>query len=234
MRRAKRTQADQGRVIGYIRVSTEEQRLGPEAQREALARWCAANGAELLAVYQDLGVSGGAAPEKRPGLLCAIDALAANRAGTLLVAKRDRLARDVVVCALVERLAEQSGARILSADGTGNGEGPSEHLVRGILDVVSQHEREIIRARTTAALAVKRSRGERTGALPYGYQLSADGLHLEENPAEQTAYQRLRELRSAGLSLRAIAERLNGERIPARGSRWYPTTVARLVERLAA
>jgi site-specific DNA recombinase len=234
MRRAKRTQADQGRVIGYVRVSTEEQSLGPEAQREALARWCAANGAELVAVYQDLGVSGGAALEKRPGLLCALAALAENHAGALLVAKRDRLARDVVLCALVERLAERSGARILSADGTGNGSGPEALLLRGLVDLFAQYERALIRTRTAAALSVKRSRGERTGALPYGYQLSADGLHLEENPAEQTAYQRLQALRASGLSLRAIAERLNGESVPARGSRWYPTTVARLVERLAA
>lgn len=234
MRRAKRSQADQGRVIGYVRVSTEEQSLGPEAQREALARWCAANGAELVAVYQDLGVSGGAALEKRPGLLCALAALAETHAGALLVAKRDRLARDVVVCALVERLAERSGARILSADNTGNGEGPEALLMRSIMDVFAQYERALIRTRTAAALSVKRSRRERTGALPYGYQLSADGLHLEENPTEQTAYARLRELRSEGLSLRAIAERLNGENIPARGERWHLTSVARLVERLAA
>lgn len=233
MRRANR-QTDSKRVIGYVRVSTEEQNLGPQAQRDALARWCESNGAELVAVYEDLGVSGGAALEKRPGLLCAIDALAAHHAGTLLVAKRDRLARDVMVCALVERLAERNGSRILAADGAGNGEGPEAMLLRGLVDLFAQYERAMIRTRTAAALSVKRSRRERTGQIPYGYQLAGDGLHLEENPAEQSAYQRLRELRASGLSLRAIAETFNRESIPARGKRWHLTSVARLVERLAA
>lgn len=233
MRRANR-QSDPKRVIGYVRVSTEEQNLGPQAQREALARWCESNGAELVSVYEDLGVSGGAALEKRPGLLCAIDALAAQRAGILLVAKRDRLARDVMVCALVERLAERNGSRILAADGAGNGEGPEAMLLRGLVDLFAQYERALIRTRTAAALSVKRSRGERTGEIPYGYQLSGDGLHLEANPDEQTTYQRLRELRASGLSLRAIAETFNRESIPARGKRWHLTSVARLVDRLAA
>src|SRR5260370_31933372 len=92
------------RAIGYIRVSTDEQALGPQAQREALRRWCATNGAELIATFEDLGVSGGLELDKRPGLLGALDALKAHNANVLLVAKRDRLHRGVLGCCKGNRL----------------------------------------------------------------------------------------------------------------------------------
>src|SRR5688572_24763258 len=90
-------------AVGYLRVSTEDQSLGLDAQREALTRWCAANGATLVAVHVDQGVSGGAPLEERPALLAALDELRVRGAGVLLVAKRDRLARDTLVAGMVER-----------------------------------------------------------------------------------------------------------------------------------
>jgi len=233
--RAKRArQSDPSKAIGYVRVSTDEQSLSPEAQIERLSLWCTENGIELVAVFSDIGVSGAAPIDKRPGLLSALDALASHRAGALLVAKRDRLARDVMVCALVERLCERTGARVLSADGTGNEQTPEGMLLRGLVDLFAMYERALIRSRTAAALAVKRSRGERTGQIPYGYRLAADGVHLETDPDEQAICEQIGELRSLGLSLAQIAERLNGASVPARGARWYPMSVSRAVERLAA
>ena len=221
------------KVVGYIRVSTDEQHLGPEAQREALGRWCKANGGELMAVFEDLGVSGGVELDKRPGLLAALDALKMRGAGCLLVAKRDRLARDVVVAAMVERLVERAGARVLAADGTGNQEGPEGLLMRGIVDVFAQYERALIRSRTRAALAVKRGRGERVGDIPIGKRLDADGTHLAVDPAEGVAVARILALRDGGASIRQIADALNAEGVPARGERWHPTSVARILRRAA-
>jgi len=224
--------ADPRKVVGYVRVSTEEQALGPVAQREALARWCAANGAELVAVFEDTG-SGALSLDKRPGLLAAIDALEEHGAGVLLTAKRDRLARDVMNAGMIERLAERVGARTRSAAGEGtdgDAADPAAMMLRGIMDVFAQYERAVIRARTKAALAVKKSRGERVGSVPYGYQLAADGVHLEANPAEVRALELARELRGEGLALRAIAARLEAAGcIPRGGAKWDPNTVARIV-----
>jgi len=64
-------------------------------------------------------------------------ALTAQGAGVLLVAKRDRLARDVIVSAVVERLVERQGARVMAADGTGNGDSPEAELMRRIADAFS-------------------------------------------------------------------------------------------------
>jgi DNA invertase Pin-like site-specific DNA recombinase len=221
-------------VVGYVRVSTEEQSLGPEAQRTALARWCTANSAELVATFEDLGVSGGIELDKRPGLIAALNALREQRATVLLVAKRDRLARNVLVAATVNHLAEKAGAQVISADGMGNGNEPGARFQRNIDSAVAEHLRDLIRAHTRAAMAVKRARGERIGEVPFGYSLAADGVHLEPLEAEQVAIATVRALRRDGLSIRAIAAKLNADGIAARGARWHATSVARLLRREGA
>lgn len=229
---AKRSKAGDAKVVvGYVRVSTDEQALGPDAQREALERWCAANGAALVAAYEDLGVSGGAALDKRPALLDALEALETHGAGVLLVAKRDRLARDTMVAAMVERMAQRAGATVASADGTGNGDSPEAMLMRRMVDAFAEYERALIGARTRAALAVKRARGERVGHIPYGMQLAADGVHLEPHPGEQDVLAMVREYRAEGLTLRAIGRRLTSRGIlPRSGGKWHPQTVARVAD----
>jgi DNA invertase Pin-like site-specific DNA recombinase len=218
-------------AVAYIRVSTDEQQLGQDAQRAALERWCAGNGVTLAAVHVDQGVSGAAALDDRPGLIDALAAVATHQAGVLLVTRRDRLARDVVLAATVERLAERSGARVVSADGAGNGDTPEAQLMRTVLDAVAQYERALIRARTRAALAVKKKRGERTGQVPLGHTLAADGTHLAAHPDEARAVARVHELRAAGASIRGIAKQLATEGITPRGATWHPTTVARVLAR---
>jgi DNA invertase Pin-like site-specific DNA recombinase len=219
-------------AVAYLRVSTDDQSLGPQAQEAAIRRWAKAEGVELVEVCTDVGVSGSLELDKRPALLAALGALDAARAGILVVAKRDRLARDVVVASAIERLVEARGARIAAADGTGNATGPEGVLMRGLVDLFAQYERALIRARTTAALAVKRSRGERVGEVPIGYQAGA-GPQLEVNEREQTALTRIEELRASGFAVRAIADALNDEGVPARGRRWHATTVSRLLDRTA-
>ena len=54
------------RAIGYSRVSTDDQALSVDAQRARLERWCAERHMELVAVYEDIGISGGADLDKRP------------------------------------------------------------------------------------------------------------------------------------------------------------------------
>lgn len=219
-------------AVGYVRASTTEQHLTPHAQREALEAHCRARGLRLVAVYEDLGVSGGTPVDRRPGLLSALGALRSHGASVLVVAKRDRLARDVVVAALAERLVERTGARVVSADGVGDGDGPEAQLMRRIVDAFGEYERALIRSRTRAALAAKRARGERAnGTVAYGERLSADGVHVEPDPTETKVVKRIKRMRSRGMSIRRIAERLNDQGVPCRGSRWHPTTVARVLGR---
>lgn len=221
-------------AIGYLRVSTDEQRLGPEAQRAAVEAWAAREGVHVTAWHVDAGVSGATPIEGRPALCAALAALREHGAGVLVVAKRDRVARDVVIAALVERAATAAGARLVSADGTGNGDAPEGAMMRGIVNVFAEYERGVIRARTTAALAAKRARGERTGELPYGYRLAVDGVALEADEAEQGVLQAVRELRAAGLSHRAIVRELGARGLVSRAGRPFgQTQVARLLAKAA-
>jgi DNA invertase Pin-like site-specific DNA recombinase len=229
----RRVVANASIAIAYIRVSTDDQALGPQAQRAAIERWAASAGVSVAVWCEDLGISGGAPYEERPALQRAVEALQLHGAGTLVVAKRDRLARDVMTAAIVERMAERLGARVLTADGTGNGEGPEALLMRSIVDAFAQYERALIRARTKAALGVKRARGERVGEIPLGFAAPVEGALLATSAEEQRAIARARELRAAGASIRAIARALTAEGYCPRGERWHPTTVARLLARAA-
>lgn len=198
-------------AIGYVRVSTEEQHLGPEAQRAAIVAWAAGEGVHVAAWHVDQGVSGATPVEQRPALCAALAGLREHSAGLLVVAKRDRLARDVVIAAMVERAAVQSGARVHSAAGEGNGDAPADAFMRTVIDGAAAYERGLIRARTKAALATKAARGERVGAVPYGWTLGADGVHLEAVEHEQCTIARVNALHAAGLSLRGVAAALSGE-----------------------
>ena len=219
-------------IIGYIRVSTDEQSLSVEAQHQALARWCQTHEALLLAVYEDVGVSGSTPLEKRPGLLSALNALARDR--VLLVVRRDRLARDTLTAAMAERIAQHAGASIVTVGGEGNGDGPEAQLMRTILDAFAQYEKTLIVLRTKAGLARKREKGERLGMVPYGKRLAADGVHLLDHPTEQAVIATVRALRASGLSYRAIAAELNRRGLTNRvGGRFRHTQVVRILDEAA-
>ena len=217
------------KAIGYLRVSTEDQALGPEAQLASLRQWAALHRVEILDVMEDRGVSGAAPLEARPGLLAALAAMGRHGAGVLLVAKQDRLARDLVVAAMIERLVERNGGRILSADGIGAGDGPESALLRAMVRAFAEYERALIRARTSAALQAKRARGERAGQIPWGYGLGDNGRTLVPDLAEQESIRVATGLRAAGMAFGKIAEALTAGGHQPRGRYWHPQTVARMV-----
>jgi DNA invertase Pin-like site-specific DNA recombinase len=228
-RRRNKRDTDPKKVIGYIRVSTDEQALGPDAQRDALNAWCERHDARLLAIHEDIGISGASPLEKRPGLNDALDALVLEGAGVLLVAKRDRLARDVVIAAVVERMAQRVGARLLSADETGNGDGPEDQLMRHLLSAFSEYERLLIGARTRAALRAKKAKGKRVGAIPYGYRLAEDGDTLKPDETEQTVVRIVKTMRKKGGTLRAIADELTRRAFATRtGGYWHVQTISNI------
>lgn len=196
-------------AVAYLRVSTEDQRLGPEAQRAAIVAWAERAGVTVAAWHTDRGVSGSAVVKDRPGLVAALGELRAIKAGMLVVAKRDRLARDVGIACVIELEVERSGAVIVAADGNGNGTDPSGVFMRRLQDGSAEYERAIIRARTKAALDVKRARGERISRRPpWGWRVGADGVHLEVEPGEAAVAIAVLELHAAGRSVRAVAKEL--------------------------
>ena len=220
-------------AIAYLRVSTDEQKLGPEAQRAQIDAWAQREGVSVVAWHVDSGVSGGSDLADRPGLVAALGELRAIGAGVLVIAKRDRLARDVAVAATVERAVKACGAKVLSADGTANGDTAADAFMRAMLDAAAEYERALIRARTKAALAAKRAKGQRTGEIPYGYSAGTDG-RLVKNEGEQKVIALVREYRAAGVPLRTIVAELARAGIVSRSGRAYGLTqVANLAKATA-
>ena len=146
------------------------------------------------------------------------------------MAKRDRLARDVMLTAMIERAAGAIGAVVVSAAGEGNGASPADQFMRTVIDGAAQYERALIRARTKSALAVIRARGQKTGgSVPFGFALAEDGRTLVEVEAEQATIARARALR-ASLPLLQVARVLEGEgRVSRAGRPFAASQIARMV-----
>lgn len=216
--KSKKPVTDAFKAVAYIRVSTEEQHLGPEAQLAAIEQWAARQNITLVAIHRDIGVSGATPLADCTGLMAALEDLSVHGAGTLIVSKRDRLARDVMKAAMVEARAETLGARITSTAGEGDGTDPSAKLMRQIVDAFAEYERALIGARTKAALAAKKAKGERVGGVPYGFSVE-DG-RLVPNDDERRIIIEAKYLSSTGLSLRGICAKFAIEGAVFRNFSW--------------
>ncbi len=205
-------------VVGYLRVSTDEQAtsgLGLSAQRRSIEAACAARGWRVAEWLTDEAVSGSVAPERRPALRQALSMLADCEAGVLVAAKVDRIARDLHDLTGLLRRAEREGWALVGLDLGLDTSTPVGRLVVQIMGGVAEWERATIRQRTRDALAEKKARGQRLG---------------RPSVLPDAVLTRVLAERDAGASLRAIAARLNAQGVPnATGSDagWTPPTVAR-------
>jgi DNA invertase Pin-like site-specific DNA recombinase len=231
MDRRKKHETDPKLGVAYIRMSKDEQKFGVPAQREAITTWANREDVRIASWHVDEGVRGKTPLDSREGFQEAMASITRHSAGLLVVLRRDRLARDVMIAAMVERLLERQGARVVSTDGTSNSEGPEGVLIRGIMDLFAQYESLLIGMRTRAALKVKRDRGEKLGVAPFGFRNEKGIGQLIAEPTELDAIAKITEKRRAGASLRRIVTELNSENVPCRGKKWHLSTVAELVNR---
>jgi site-specific DNA recombinase len=220
------------KAIGYIRVSPEEQAqhgVSLNAQRARIAAYALLYGLELVEVIEDAGISGKSLD--RPGLKRALDLLKAGKAEALVVAKLDRLTRSVVdLGKLIESTFAAGKAALLSVSEQIDTRSAAGRFMLNVLGSVAQWERETIGERTSSALQHMKARGLRVGAVPYGHALAADGRTLAPLPAEQVVIGLAKELRAAGLSLRAIAARLaEAGHLSRAGRRFEPTQIKAMV-----
>ena len=217
-------------AIGYIRVSTEGQAqdgVSLAAQRAKITAWCDLNDYTLAAVHVDAGISGKSA-DNRPGLQ---SALADCRKGSALVvyslSRLARSTRDTIE--ISERLAK-TGADLVSLSEKIDTTTAAGKMVFRMLAVLAEFERDQIGERTATAMQFKKAKGERIGAVPYGYDLAGDGVALVANPAEQEVIAQAKELHDGGMSLRKIAAELDRRGLYARnGSQFQATQIQRMV-----
>ena len=208
------------KVVAYLRVSTQEQTNGLDVQRAEIERWAAARGLTIAkGDWFEEQISGTTSIDKRPKLLAALGAL--SKGDVLVIQKRDRLARDASVAVFIERAVKGSKATLACAQG-GDGDDPGAALLRHMLDGVSAFEVAMIRARTKAALAAKKARGECVGTVPYGFRREGDVL--VEDEAERAVLACVRGFAAAGLSQRAIVAELEAAGHLARSGRPFAKT----------
>jgi DNA invertase Pin-like site-specific DNA recombinase len=177
-----------------------------------------------------LGICGADPVDDRPGLLAAIAALREHGAGVLLVAKRDRLARETLEVALAERLVRDAGAVVRSADRSDRLEDDGTWLQTRIEDIFAEVELRRIRRRTREALAVKKARGEHCGGVPRGMKIDGTRLVPDAGSDGLAMAARARELRAGGATFRRIADQLEIEGFrPLKGRRIHATVARNLV-----
>lgn len=203
-------------AIGYIRVSTEGQAqdgVSLEAQRAKIQAWCELNDYTLAAVHVDAGISGKSA-DNRPGLQAALQDC---RKGTaLIVYSLSRLARSTKDTIGISERLSKAGADLVSLSEKIDTTTAAGKMVFRMLAVLAEFERDQISERTATAMQFKKTKGERVGAIPYGYDLADDGVNLIENAAEQSVIAQAKELHTSGLSLRKIASELDKRGLYAR------------------
>src|SRR3954471_2270550 len=207
------------RVIGYVRVSTDEQGVsgaGLEAQRRAIELECRRRGWELVGTIEDGGYS--AKDLRRPGVKEALRTLEAGEASALVVAKLDRLSRSMIDFTALMAKAQRQGWALVALDCAVDTSTATGEAMANMLATFAQFERRLIGQRTREALAVKKAAGVRLGRPP---------------TVPQNVVRRIRRQRARGESLRAIAESLNQNGVPTAqgGAQWYAATVRGVLAR---
>ena len=183
-------------AVGYVRVSTEEQKLSPQVQRDAIAQWSAYNGIAVLEIFEDLGVSGTLAPSERDGLSRCVRMVIEQRVDFLVVASRDRIAREVAHTAVLSHQLQSLAhkCRIITAFQEATHElTPEEQMQAQMVDVFAEYEVRKIRERTRKGVAKARANGRVPGPRKW-----------ESYRRGQLTIQLCKRLREDGLSNAAI------------------------------
>lgn len=222
------------RAVAYYRVSTASQGrsgLGLEAQREAVESLCVSRGWELIAPPFTEVESG--KRDDRPELVKALHRAKVTGA-TLVVAKLDRLSRNVAFLAALQ----ESGAKFIAADMP-----EANELTVHIMAAVAQAERKAISKRTKDALQAAKARGQSLGnpngaaALRRAQRGNSEALDAVRSNASARAEQMrpiIEDMQARGIaSLGGLATALNeGGFVTARGGQWHASSVRNLLGRL--
>lgn len=208
-------------VIGYTRVSTEEQAtsgLGLADQRSVIEREAERRGWSEVTCLSDEGYS--AKNLSRPAIAQALEMLAKGEASVLVVSKLDRLSRSVLDFASLLERAGKEGWQLVVLDLNVDTTTPSGQLVAHVMGAFAQYERQLIGSRTSAALQQKKAQGHRLG---------------RPRTLAPDVVDRIVSERAAGASLRAIAAGLMKDGIPTSkgGTLWQAGTVAGVLKSVA-
>jgi site-specific DNA recombinase len=198
------------KAIGYIRVSTQDQvssGLGLENQRNKIKQFCSSKDIELIEIIEENGISGGIPIEERKegSRLCEYIRNKNNKIGSVVMLNLERGFRDTEDCLHHAKEWIRYGVEINFLDMSGLDASTSMGMLQITMRAgFSEFERRQIGDRTRSALAVKRSRGEKTGGIcPYGFvpTINRDG--------KQEVIGLVKKMRGMKMSPEKIAGKLN-------------------------
>jgi site-specific DNA recombinase len=226
------------RAIGYIRVSTSGQAIDGvslDAQRAKIEAWCESNGYRLADVFSDRGITGKRA-DNQPALQRALKAACAKRGAALLVYSLSRLGRSTKDIIAIGEKVGKADVDLVSLSEQIDTTTAAGKMVFRMLAVFAEFERDLVSERTTAALAVKRANNERTGQVPYGFDLADDGVTLVPNATEQEVLADILAMREAGETLQGITDALTERGVPTKtgNATWNLWTVRGILKRVGA
>jgi DNA invertase Pin-like site-specific DNA recombinase len=221
-----------GKFVAYYRVSTDKQGhsgLGLEAQREQVARYLNGGKWDIVGEFTEIESGTRKKLKNRPSLLAAL-ALCKKQKATLVVAKLDRLARDVQFIATLLN----GKVKIVCADMP-----EANHLTLHIYSAMAQREAELISERTSSALQALKRRGKVLGS-PHPEVGSEAGVKIIKQQADQFA-ERVAPIvndiikKTGATTLRDIATILTARGVdtPRGNSNWNPSQVRNLLLRIS-
>ena len=219
-----------------MRVSTLDQSeygVSLGSQESKLMAFALLHEMEVVESIVDAGESGKSLD--RPGLQKSLELLRNGVADGLVVAKLDRLTRNIGdwQFLIANYFGEKAGMQLFSVADCIDTRSAGGRLVLNMLLSLAQAEREMTSERTRESLRHKIASGQRCGKLRYGYDLADDGKMLIPNAGELAAITLMMSLRDDGYSLRKIAAELTLRGIPTKegGPAWSHTAISRILRR---
>ncbi len=225
-------------AVSYLRVSTEDQAregFSLDAQRDRIRAYCVARGYSLLREFVDDGFSG--RTTNRPAFEQLMQAVRhgleagghTDRIGAVVVAKSDRLNRNLYDFLATQREMQRHKVHFASVDETIDTRGPFGRFFVQLIAAFAELESGIIGERVRQGMRQKALQGGFNGmSAPFGYNVTSGGLRV--NRKEASAVRRICRWRRQGKSLGWIATRLNAEGVPTKKGRlWTRRQIFRIV-----
>jgi DNA invertase Pin-like site-specific DNA recombinase len=211
------------KAFGYLRVSGRGQVDGEgfPRQERAIREYARRHKIELAGLFRERGVSGTKDMADRPAFVEMMTALHSDGVRLVLVEKLDRLARDLMVQESILEDFKRGGFSLLSVTEPDLCiDDPTRKLMRQMLGAFAEYEKSMIVLKLrTARQMVKAREGRCEGRKPFGL-----------TDVEREVVERIAQMKSQKMSIRAIAQSLTDEGVPCRkASKWHPTQVRRIL-----
>lgn len=199
------------KVVAYLRASTEAQckddKFGLDVQKKLIADYCSENDMEVVEWFTEKGVSG--AKDDRPEFSKILNGGISNPPiEAVVVAKNDRIARDVNLYFAYKYQLDRQGIKLISVTEDFGQLGIFAPVLEAFIASMAQVERDIINTRTSGGRAIKASKGGYSGGRPpFGYR--AQNGRLVIIPEEAEIVREVITMKDDGETFQKICDKLN-------------------------